>query len=187
MLEIKGRSIAAALAGPRSPSPDAPATVGFGRPSWIRFGDKIPEFNRRAPADEPGIAAVGLGLGESRTHLEAAIIALVAVVIVGGAEALLRIFNVPQYIMPKPSQIIVALFTDWPFLWPHLITTLYELFTGFAIGGAIGFVMAAVITQFPFVEKIVTPASGHDADAGAGAPPHSPLRRPPSLSPAARW
>ena len=121
------------------------------------LGDKIPEFNRRAPADEPGLAAVGLGLGESRTHLEAAIIALVAVVIVGGSEALLRVFNVPQYIMPKPSQIIVALFTEWPFLWPHLITTLYELFTGFAIGGAIGFVMAAVITQFPFVEKIVTP------------------------------
>ena len=121
------------------------------------LGDKIPEFGRKTTAEEPGISSVGLGLGESRTHLEAAIIALVAVVIVGGAEALLRIFNVPQYIMPKPSQIIVALFTEWPFLWPHLVTTLYELFVGFAIGGAIGFVMAAVITQFPFVEKIVTP------------------------------
>jgi NitT/TauT family transport system permease protein len=121
------------------------------------LGDKIPEFNRKAAADEPGISSVGLGLGESRTHLEAAIIALVAVLIIGGAEALLRIFNVPQYIMPKPSQIVMALFTEWPFLWPHLVTTLYELFVGFAIGGAIGFIMAAVITQFPFVEKIVTP------------------------------
>ena len=34
---------------------------------------------------------------------------------------------------------------------------LYELFVGFAIGGAIGFLLAAVIAQFPFVEKIVTP------------------------------
>jgi NitT/TauT family transport system permease protein len=121
------------------------------------LGDKIPEFNRKAAADEPGISSVGLGLGESRTHLEAAIIALVAVAIIGGAEALLRICNVPQYIMPKPSQIVMALYTEWPFLWPHLVTTLYELFVGFAIGGAIGFIMAAVITQFPFVEKIVTP------------------------------
>ena len=121
------------------------------------LGDKIPEFNRKAAADEPGIASVGLGLGESRTRLEAAIIVLVAVAIVGGSELLLTIFNVPQYIMPKPSQIGVALITEWPFLWPHLVITLYELFVGFAIGGAIGFVMAAVITQFPFVEKIVTP------------------------------
>jgi len=29
--------------------------------------------------------------------------------------------------------------------------------SAFAIGGAIGFVLAAVITQYPFVEKVVTP------------------------------
>jgi NitT/TauT family transport system permease protein len=72
-------------------------------------------------------------------------------------ELALKIFNVPQYVLPAPSQIFKALFTEWPNIWPHLITTLYELIVGFAIGGAIGFVLAAVITQFPFVEKIVTP------------------------------
>jgi NitT/TauT family transport system permease protein len=122
------------------------------------LGDKIPEFNRKAEANEPGLSGLSsLGLGESRTRLETLVIVLVAVVIIGGAELLLRVFNVPQYIMPKPSQIALALYTEWPYLWPHLLTTLYELFVGFAIGGAIGFVMAAVITQFPFVEKVVTP------------------------------
>ena len=122
------------------------------------LGDKIPEFNRQTVADEPGIAQLSsFGLGGSRTHLETIVIALVAVVIIGGAEVLLRVLNVPQYIMPKPSQILIAFYTEWPFIWPHLLITLYELFVGFAIGGAIGFVMAAVITQFPFVEKIVTP------------------------------
>jgi NitT/TauT family transport system permease protein len=122
------------------------------------LSDKIPEFNRKAEANEPGLSGLSsLGLGESRTRLETAVIALVAVVIIGGAEVLLRVFNVPQYIMPKPSQIALALYTEWPYLWPHLVTTLYELFVGFAIGGAIGFIMAAVITQFPFVEKVVTP------------------------------
>jgi NitT/TauT family transport system permease protein len=32
-----------------------------------------------------------------------------------------------------------------------------ELFSGFAIGSAVGLVLAAVVTQFPFVEKVVTP------------------------------
>jgi NitT/TauT family transport system permease protein len=122
------------------------------------LGDTIPEFNRKQEAGEPGLSGLGsLTVGGNRTRLETLVIVAVAVVIIGGAEALLRAFNVPHYIMPKPSQIIVALFTEWPFLWPHLLTTLYELFAGFAIGGAIGFVMAAVITQFPFVEKVVTP------------------------------
>ena len=122
------------------------------------LGDTIPEFNRKAEVEETGLSGLSaLTLGESRTRLETAVIILVAVVIIGGTEALLRVLDVPHYIMPKPSQIAVALVTEWPYIWPHLVTTLYELFVGFAIGGAIGFVMAAVITQFPFVEKIVTP------------------------------
>jgi NitT/TauT family transport system permease protein len=122
------------------------------------LGDKIPEFNRKQETGEPGLSGLGmLTTGGNRTGLETLVIVAVAVVVIGGAEVLLRVLNVPHYIMPKPSQIIVALFTEWPFLWPHLLTTLYELFVGFAIGGAVGFVMAAVITQFPFVEKVVTP------------------------------
>jgi NitT/TauT family transport system permease protein len=120
------------------------------------LGDKIPDFNRKETAEAGGLGG-GIGIGGNRTFFETLAIVLVAVIIVGGAEALLRFFEVPQYIMPKPSQIVMALFTEWHNIWPHLITTLYELIVGFAIGASIGFVMAAVITQFPFVEKIVTP------------------------------
>ncbi len=121
------------------------------------LGDKIPEFNKKPQPGGVGITGASLGLGEHRTKFEILVIILVAVIIVGGTEASLIIFNVPQYVFPKPSQIIVALFTEWVFIWPHLLITLYELLVGFAIGGSIGFVLAAVITQFPFVEKVVTP------------------------------
>jgi NitT/TauT family transport system permease protein len=122
-------------------------------------GDQIPEFNKKqAAAAGVGLSGMtSLGLGGHRTKLEVLVIILVAVVIIGGTEFLLTIFKVPHYVLPKPSQIIMALFTEWKFLWPHLLITLYELFVGFAIGGSIGFIMAAVITQFPFVEKVVTP------------------------------
>jgi NitT/TauT family transport system permease protein len=123
------------------------------------LAEKIPEFNKKQQASGGGVGLSGasFGLGEHRTKLEIIVIALVAVVIVGGTEFLLTIFNVPQYVLPKPSQIIVALFTEWKFIWPHLLITIYELLAGFAIGGSIGFVLAAVITQFPFVEKVITP------------------------------
>jgi NitT/TauT family transport system permease protein len=123
------------------------------------LGDKIPEFNRKKSGggDGVGLSGASLGLGDHRTKFETLIIILVAVVIIGGAEFLLKWFAVPQYVLPTPSQIVTALFTEWKFIWPHLLTTLYELLVGFAIGASIGFVLAAVITQFPFVEKIVTP------------------------------
>ena len=122
--------------------------------------DQIPDFNKKqmAPAEGVGLSAMSsLGLGGHRTKLEVAVIILIAVAIIGGTEFLLTVFKVPQYVLPKPSQIVTALFTEWKFLWPHLLITLFELLVGFAIGGSIGFVLAAIITQFPFVEKVVTP------------------------------
>ena len=59
--------------------------------------------------------------------------------------------------MPTPSQIVGACSRDFHLIAPHIGVTLTELLVGFAIGASIGFVLAAVITQFPFVEKIVTP------------------------------
>jgi NitT/TauT family transport system permease protein len=123
------------------------------------LGDRIPEFNRKKGSGEGGVGLSGasLGLGDHRTKFETLIIILVAVVIIGGSEFLLKWLNVPQYVLPTPSQIVMALFTEWKFIWPHLWTTLYELLVGFAIGASIGFILAALITQFPLVEKVVTP------------------------------
>jgi NitT/TauT family transport system permease protein len=126
------------------------------------LGDTIPTFNKKETGGEGGVSLSG-GLasltagGGSCTWLETFVIILVAVVIIGGAEFLLKYFNVPQYVLPTPSQIATALVTEFPNYWPHLLTTLKELIVGFAIGASIGFVLAAVITQFPFVEKVVTP------------------------------
>ncbi|WP_421723148.1 ABC transporter permease [Bauldia sp.] len=124
------------------------------------LGDRIPEFGDAKPAGDQSIGVTNLsafrGQGRKSTIEVLAIIA-VAVVIVGGAEVLIRVFEVPAFVLPPPSAIIVALVTDFPFIAPHLGHTLVELFSGYAIGASIGLVLAAVITQFPFAEKIIAP------------------------------
>ncbi len=122
------------------------------------LGDKIPEFNRKpGGGGNVGLSGASFSLGDHRTKFEVFVIILVAVIIIGGAEWLIYAFKVPQYVLPRPSQIAYALVTEFPNLWPHVKITLFELFVGFGIGASIGFVLAAVITQFPFVEKVVTP------------------------------
>jgi NitT/TauT family transport system permease protein len=81
----------------------------------------------------------------------------VAVVVIGGTELALRVFEVPPFIMPTPSSIFAALIGDFTLILPHLGYTLVELLSGFAIGATIGLILAAVITQFPFAEKIIAP------------------------------
>jgi NitT/TauT family transport system permease protein len=124
--------------------------------------DQIPSFGPAGGKADRSVALTNLSaltstLGGIRTWAEIGLIALVAVVIIGGTEVLLRVFQVPQYIMPPPSEIVVALIRDFPLIAPHIGVTLTELLVGFTIGASIGFVLAAVITRFPLVEKIVAP------------------------------
>ncbi len=127
-----------------------------------QLADRIPEFGKTKSADGKQSARIGGTSGLSGgpgigTLSEVFAIVMVAVTIVGGAEILLRVFEVPLFVLPPPSAVFVALITDFQFIWPHLLDTLIELFSGYAIGASIGLLLAAIITQFPFAEKIIAP------------------------------
>lgn len=81
----------------------------------------------------------------------------IAVAVIAIWQVLFTLTKVPTYVMPRPSEIAKALVNIAPTIWPHILTTLQELLTGYLIGASIGIILAAVVTQFPFVEKIITP------------------------------
>ncbi|AUC94322.1 MULTISPECIES: ABC transporter permease [Bradyrhizobium] len=104
-----------------------------------------------------GATGIASGLSDQGGKEVAAIIA-VALLVIGGGELLLRLFEVPRYILPTPSAIASVFFShEIATICEHYSYTLIELFAGYAVGASIGLVLAAVITQFPFVEKVITP------------------------------
>jgi NitT/TauT family transport system permease protein len=122
--------------------------------------EEIPDLRKDAERTHDG----GVINWTALTHVPVArnlreflIILGVAVLVIGGAEVLIRAFEVPNYILPTPSAVFGALVNGLPILLPHIGTTLQELFVGYAIGSLVGIVLAAIITQFPFVEKVITP------------------------------
>jgi NitT/TauT family transport system permease protein len=121
--------------------------------------ETIPTFNQAEAEGEVDLTnwSALTSANFARSWGEAAIIALFAVLLVGTIELMVRVLAIPQYIFPRPSEIGTTLFTQFGLFWPHLQVTLRELFVGFAVGASIGLILAAVITQFPFVEKIITP------------------------------
>jgi NitT/TauT family transport system permease protein len=120
----------------------------------------VPASTAKEKTETPqGVASIG-GLGSApgiNNMTEVFAIIAVAVVFIGGAEFLLRFFEVKEFVMPTPSAIVTALFVYFDEIAPHLGYTLVELAAGYTIGASIGIILAAVITQFPFVEKIITP------------------------------
>lgn len=126
------------------------------------LGDQVPTFNTARGAASEGVGLTnwsGLTSMRSAANLgEVGLIVGFGVVIIGGVEILIRALQIPAVILVPPSVIFTTLVTHFfsTFL-PFLATTLVELGLGLLIGSTIGLVLAAVITQRPIVEKIVTP------------------------------
>ena len=72
-------------------------------------------------------------------------------------EALVVTGILDRRFFPAPSEIAAAFVNNAPTVWPHLLVTLQQLVIGYSIGAIIGIVLAAVVTQFPLSEKIITP------------------------------
>jgi NitT/TauT family transport system permease protein len=123
--------------------------------------ETIPTFGEEGGADARDVSIAGLSsLAHPRlasTVGEAALIVLVAVVVIGGLEILVRWSGVESYIFPPPTEILSAFYHGFDSFWPQLLVTLRELVVGFAFGASIGILLAALITQFPMAEKIITP------------------------------
>ncbi len=69
-----------------------------------------------------------------------------------GWEALVRIQEIPHYILPAPSLIMETLVKDWAVLSTSLITTLQITFAALAVAVAGGVGLAVLFTQSKWVE-----------------------------------
>lgn len=127
-------------------------------PSELR--DEIPSFEEeRGGRDHGPIDWTGLtSVQTAKSALEVATILAIAAVVFFGVELILRVTNTPTFVLPAPINVVKTLFGDFGTLYaPHLWVTMQEFLIGLAIGSTAGLVLAAIITQKPFVEKVVAP------------------------------
>ena len=65
--------------------------------------------------------------------------------------------QVPRYIMPSPGDVVMALYTDWPTLYPSLLVTLRITFLALAIALIGGVGIAIILVQSKWIELAVFP------------------------------
>jgi NitT/TauT family transport system permease protein len=126
-------------------------------PSELR--DEIPSFDAKAAGDHGPIDWTGLtSIRTAKSALEiGSIVALFAAVFFG-LELVLRWTNTPTYVFPKPIAVVRTLANEFTGVYAHhLWVTMYEFLAGYAIGAAVGLLLAALITQKPFAEKVIAP------------------------------
>jgi NitT/TauT family transport system permease protein len=121
--------------------------------------EKVPEFEGHAEPASHGALDISATVTAVQIHGWKQVVGIlaVAVLVIGGWELVVRLTKVPEFVFPTPSAIVVAMVKNMPTVYPHFFITLAELVAGYAIGATIGLIMAAVLTQVPFIEKIITP------------------------------
>lgn len=82
---------------------------------------------------------------------------LVLAIIVIALEIGLRVFNVPRYVLPTPSSIVVETGKNFGVILPHFLFTLKIIVIGFAVSIPLGVLLAALFSQFDLLVKAVSP------------------------------
>lgn len=82
---------------------------------------------------------------------------VVLAIIYAALEIGLRAFDVPAYVMPTPTNIIIGTITSFDVIWPDLIFTIKIICIGFCIAIPSGILMAALFSQFEIIVKAMQP------------------------------
>jgi NitT/TauT family transport system permease protein len=72
-------------------------------------------------------------------------------------EAVCRLFNVPDFILPPPSETLFVLVRDWQIIWPNAQQTLVTTLVGFAASVGIGLLLGLIIGVSPAVNRSLSP------------------------------
>ena len=104
-------------------------------------------------ADPPPVTARGLVIEWPRIVLPIATLALGVLV----WDLVVRIKNIPPFILPGPGLVAATLLSDWGLLWDSLLVTLATTFEGLALALAGGVGLAILFNQSRLIENSLYP------------------------------
>ena len=121
--------------------------------------DEIPSFERQDARDHGPIDWSGLtSVPGARSAVEIAALIALFVAVFFIVQGVVVWTHTPSYVFPKPTDIVRTFVNDFTSTEMHsLKVTGIEFLAGLAIGSSVGLLLAALLTQKPFLEKIIAP------------------------------
>lgn len=82
---------------------------------------------------------------------------LVFVLIFLGLELVIDIFDIPSWLLAKPSDAVRALSTNSSEIWLNASHTLKEILVGYLIGVSVGIILALIFTSNDWLDRAISP------------------------------
>jgi NitT/TauT family transport system permease protein len=73
--------------------------------------------------------------------------------------AAIALSGMPEFVIPRPPQVLAALIKDAPFIAVHLLATLKASALGFLLANVVGIGLAVLFAALPVARRIVMPAA----------------------------
>ncbi|MEO8566742.1 MAG: ABC transporter permease [Betaproteobacteria bacterium] len=109
-----------------------------------------------AAGDQVAVAAPPPTKARDRISAVLLPIATFAVLLVSW-QFLVRLFGVPEYILPLPTEFLYKLVESRALIWQHTLVTASEVLLGFLFAAAIGVPLGLMIVSFKWLERSLYP------------------------------
>lgn len=89
--------------------------------------------------------------------LEAWSPAMLVIALLAIWEASVRVFDIPRFLLPTPSEIGRLMVAEWPLIQMHSISTIWSIATGYVAATVFALAISALMIRFPLAEKLIMP------------------------------
>jgi NitT/TauT family transport system permease protein len=83
--------------------------------------------------------------------------AILIVVLLAVWETCVRVFDVPRFLLPTPSEIARLMVDEWSLVQMHSISTIWSVATGYLAATAFALAASALMIRFALAEKLIMP------------------------------
>ncbi|MBC7602046.1 MAG: hypothetical protein H7255_05210, partial [Ramlibacter sp.] len=72
-------------------------------------------------------------------------------------ETCVRVFDVPRFLLPTPSEIALLAVNEWSLVQMHSISTIWSIATGYIAAAIFALAASALMIRFALAEKLIMP------------------------------
>jgi len=92
-----------------------------------------------------------------RRALERVSPVLLVIVLVVLWQVLTRAFEVPNFLLPAPTDIARLMVAEWPLIQMHSLATIWAIVSGYLAAALFALAVAAVMIRYPLIERLIMP------------------------------
>jgi ABC-type nitrate/sulfonate/bicarbonate transport system permease component len=92
-----------------------------------------------------------------RRGLERVSPVLLVIVLIVLWQVLTRAFDVPNFLLPAPTDIATLMVAEWPLIQMHSLATIWAIVSGYLAAALFALAVSAVMIRYPLVERLIMP------------------------------